>query len=218
MSVMSTAYDRLRERVLSGELPAGARLGEVRLAAELGVSRPTMREALRRLETAGLAGSDGRSLRVAELAREDLRSALLMRAALEGLHAELAAARVAEGEVAPAALRRLDALADAADRATRAGEYVAAVAANRAFHQAVDRLAASRVSAAAVDALWDRIVVATRASLRLPARAAAVDAEHRALLAAIRAGAPDRAARAATSHVRATLEVLDSSPVVGDEL
>src|SRR5688500_13252096 len=108
---MSTTYERLRDRVLSGELPPGARLAELGLAADLGVSRPTVREALRRLESHGLAGSDGRSLRVAGMEPGELRSALLMRSALEGLHAELAARRVAGGEVAPAALRRLHELA-----------------------------------------------------------------------------------------------------------
>jgi DNA-binding GntR family transcriptional regulator len=206
---MSTTYDRLRDRVLSGELPPGARLAELGLAAELGVSRPTVREALRRLESHGLAGSDGRSLRVAGMEPGELRSALLMRASLEALHAELAARRVAGGEVAPVALRRLHELADAADAATRAGGHDRAIADNRAFHQAIDRLAASPVSANAVDRLWDRLVVATRRSLTLPGRGATVDAEHRELLRAIEAGDAAQAAHVAALHVRATLAAVD---------
>ena len=205
---MSTTYERLRDRVLSGELPPGARLAELGLAADLGVSRPTVREALRRLESHGLAGSDGRSLRVAGLEPGELRSALLMRGALEGLHAELAARRVAGGEVAPAALRRLHELAAAADAATAAGEHDRAVAENRAFHQAIDALAASPVSATAVDRLWDRIVVATRRSLAPAGRGAAVAAEHRELLGAIEAGDATRAAATAVLHVRATLDAV----------
>ena len=208
MSVMSTAYERLRERVLTGDLPAGGRLGEISLAAELGVSRPTVREALRRLESHGLAQSDGRGLRVAHLDDRELRSALLMRASLEGLHAELAAERVAAGEVAPAQLSRLLALADEAEQATEAGDYRRAVQRNRAFHQAIDALADSPVSAAAVDRLWDRILISTRHALELRERASLVSQEHRDLLAALRAGDQARAGAIARSHARATADAI----------
>jgi len=206
MSVMSIAYDRLRARVMSGELPLGSHLGELRLSSSLGVSRPTVREALRRLESSGLAVSDGRSLRVAGMDRDELRSALLMRASLEGLHAELAAGRVAQGEVAPAELRRLSGLAVLAERATEAGDHEAAVWHNREFHQAIDTLARSPVSARAVDRLWDRILVATHRSLAAPGRRAIVNREHRELLAALEAGQGREAAAIAVKHVRATLD------------
>ena len=81
-----------------------------------------MREALRRLESDGLADSDGRSLRVAQMDEAELRSALLMRSALDGLHAELAATRVRAGEIAPAQLRRLQQLADETEQATNCGD------------------------------------------------------------------------------------------------
>jgi DNA-binding GntR family transcriptional regulator len=205
---MSTAYATLRDRVLSGELDPGSRLGEVTLAAELGVSRPTVREALRLLESHGLAASDGRSLRVASMDLRELRSAILMRASLEGLHAELAAGRVADGEVAPAQLRRIYALADDAERATDAGDHGRAVQFNRAFHQAIDELADSPVSASAVDRLWDRILVSTERSLAPRGRGSAVNREHRALLEALAAGNPRRARAIAVRHVRATLEAI----------
>jgi DNA-binding GntR family transcriptional regulator len=206
MSVMSTAYATLRDRVLSGELDPGSRLGEVTLAAELGVSRPTVREALRLLESHGLAASDGRSLRVASMDLRELRSAILMRASLEGLHAELAAGRVADGEVAPAQLRRIYALADDAERATDTGDHKRAVQRNRAFHQAIDELADSPVSASAVDRLWDRILVSTERSLAPRGRGSVVNQQHRALLEALAAGNPQRARAIAVRHVRATLE------------
>lgn len=203
---MSSAYERLRGQVMTGELLPGSQLREVALAASLGVSRPTVREALRRLESHELATSDGRSLRVAGMDSDELRSALLMRASLEGLHAELAAARIAEGEVAPAELRRVSALVDAAERATDAGDHGAAVLHNRAFHQAIDGLARSPVSAGAIDRLWDRILVATQRSLAPAGRGAIVNREHRELLAALEAGDSRNAADVAVSHVRATLD------------
>jgi DNA-binding GntR family transcriptional regulator len=150
--------------VVTGELAPGTRLAEIPLAGELGVSRPTVREALRRLESSGLAHSDGRSLCVARMSDTERHSALLMRASLDALRAQLAADRVDRGEVAPAQLRRLVQIADRAEEATNTGDTAAAVRHNRDFHQAIDALADSPVSAAALDGLWDRILVTTRLS------------------------------------------------------
>jgi len=209
---MSSTYDRLHSLVTSGEIESGSRLAELPLAARLGVSRPTVREALRRLESDWLAASDGRSLRVAQMDPAELRSALLMRSALDGLHAELAAARVRAGEIAPAQLRRLEQLADETEQATNRGDLAAAVELNRAFHRAIAVLADSPVSAAAGDRLWERILVSTRISLALPGRGDIVNREHRELLAAIVAGDSQRASRLATRHVRATLKAAQPAP------
>ena len=48
------AYQNLKQRLLSGDFAPGTRLGEERLAAELGVSRTPVREALTRLHSEGL--------------------------------------------------------------------------------------------------------------------------------------------------------------------
>ena len=55
------AYQSLKHRLLVGDFPPGRRLGEERLAAELGVSRTPVREALSRLHSEGLVErlSDG---------------------------------------------------------------------------------------------------------------------------------------------------------------
>ena len=62
------AYERIRGYVLGGEVPQGARLGQVELAERLGISRTPVREALRRLAGEGLVDfHSNRGFRVADL-------------------------------------------------------------------------------------------------------------------------------------------------------
>jgi DNA-binding GntR family transcriptional regulator len=212
LSVVDSAYAKVRTLIVTGDLEPGSRLAELPLAKRLGVSRPTVREVLRRLEVAGLALSDGRGLRAAWMDDRKLRSALLMRASLEGLHAELAAQRVAAGEISPAQLRRLEATADEAQKATDAGDADAAIIANRAFHQMIDEMTDSPLSCAAVDTLWDRILAATKASLDPPERRRQVSREHGDLIRAIRVGEAANAAQIASAHVRSTLDAVTPTP------
>ena len=78
----------LRAAITSGQYRPGDHLGEVDLAKHLGISRGTVREALRHLEQEGLveAASRGR-LRVNRLSAEEIRGLYQVRAALEGLAA-----------------------------------------------------------------------------------------------------------------------------------
>src|SRR4029079_18630098 len=48
------AYDILKRQLLSGELRPGERVNEVVMASRLGISRGTLREAIRNLEQEGL--------------------------------------------------------------------------------------------------------------------------------------------------------------------
>jgi DNA-binding GntR family transcriptional regulator len=199
-----TVYDQLRELIVGGDLPD--RVSESELAERLHVSRTPIREALERLHGDGLVDARGRGVRLKTLDPSQLRAVYRVRAALEGLTAELVAERQAAGEIAPAELERL---ARAADEATRAGDLAAGAAHNRAFHLRIAELADNPPALDALRRIWDQIVVSTRRSLVAPARATAVDAEHRRLLDAIAMADPAEAAAAARTHVLNTLEEFD---------
>ncbi|MFJ1754318.1 GntR family transcriptional regulator [Kitasatospora sp. NPDC088134] len=200
MQTESTRH-RLRELILDGHYPPGARLGEVEVAEVLGVSRTPVREAFRALTADGLLSAAGRGVQVVRLDGAELAHVYRVRAALEALTAELAAERQRAGRLAPAELAELAALADRTHRATAGGEFTAAVRLNRAFHRRVAELAANPVALHSLDRLWDQIQVSTRRTLGPPGRTALVDAQHRDLLAAVTAGDPGAAAAAAQRHV-----------------
>src|SRR5919198_2007479 len=82
----------LQAQVASGKLPLGSWLRQDHLAAELGVSRTPIREALRLLSARGvveLIPNRGARVRLPRL--REIREAYVLRAELEGLAAQLAA-------------------------------------------------------------------------------------------------------------------------------
>jgi DNA-binding GntR family transcriptional regulator len=89
------AYAGIRSMILSGELPAGAPLGEEALAERCGVSRTPVRDALRRLEAELLVkrNETQRSF-VADWSLGDVADAFELRAMLEGHAARRAAERM----------------------------------------------------------------------------------------------------------------------------
>ncbi len=103
---------RLREMILAGELPGGARIAELAIVEKLGVSRTPIRAALMRLEQEGLLQRlPGGGYAVRTFSETDVADAIALRGTLEGLAARLAAER----GVPPAVLADAHACLDAID-------------------------------------------------------------------------------------------------------
>ena len=80
------SLEALRTAITSGEYRPGDHLGEEELAGRLGVSRGTVREALRHLQQEGLVTAGARGmLRVNSLSSAEIRELFQVRGALEGL-------------------------------------------------------------------------------------------------------------------------------------
>ena len=90
-SMVDLAADAIRRMILAGELLPGARIVENQLAQQLGVSRPPLREALRRLERTGLVTQEPRrGAYVAHLTLQDVYEIFSLRGELEHMAMELA--------------------------------------------------------------------------------------------------------------------------------
>ena len=195
------AYRRLREAIAGSRYPAGARLTEVGLADELGMSRTPVREALRRLQADGLLEPAGRGVVVAALAPEEVQDLYAVRAALEALAGELAATRQAAGEVAPARLDELDRRVAAFDAAA-AGDDVAELArTNLALHGLIAELAGNRFLSDALGRIRDQIAISSVANLVDRRWLDAVREQHAAIARAIRAGDAVQAGAILRMHV-----------------
>ncbi|HZY15881.1 MAG TPA: GntR family transcriptional regulator [Ramlibacter sp.] len=85
---------RLREMILAGELPGGARIAELAIVERLGVSRTPIRAALMRLEQEGLLEAlPNGGYAVRTFSERDVSDAIELRGTVEGLVARLAAER-----------------------------------------------------------------------------------------------------------------------------
>jgi DNA-binding GntR family transcriptional regulator len=90
----------IRSRVLSGDIALGSRLRQQTLAAEFGVSRTPIREALRKLQASGIVELvPYRGAVVHGPTAPEIREAYEVRAELEGLAAELAATRIRDPQL-----------------------------------------------------------------------------------------------------------------------
>lgn len=118
-NLRAQALVALREAIVMGSFAPGMHLAEVRLAGDLGISRGTLREALRQLEQEGLAVTDGRGrLHVRSLDALTVRDAFRVRAALETLAARTAAdlPRPEKDRAIEALSRALDVMREAEDK------------------------------------------------------------------------------------------------------
>ena len=191
------AADRVRERIQSGALRPGERIREEALAAELGLSRTPVREALRRLEAEGyLAHQPHRGVVVRELDHQAVTELYLMREVLEGTAAAQAARHASDAEVATLA-EMLDEGARAADDSARSAHL------NRLFHRALYRGAHNRYLMAMLNGLDVSMTLLGRTTLALPGRGAEAIAEHRAIVERIAAHDPAGAEAAARAHIHA---------------
>jgi DNA-binding GntR family transcriptional regulator len=104
-SLTDIAYGWLHDSIVGGRIPAGHSLRQEEIAAELGISRLPVREALRRLEVEGLVLlRPRRGYTVASLNREEFEEVYDLRAMLEERAGYCAALHRRPEDIEPVAL------------------------------------------------------------------------------------------------------------------
>ena len=183
LTLPEAAADRLRELIVEGVLPPGARLNERELSDRLGVSRTPLREAFRMLAGDGLLVQlPNRGAQVVALSREDVGHAFEVMGALEGFAGELAAARVTDDDIAE--LHVLQAEMEAAHARHDLPAYYRT---NRVIHDRINAVAANPVLAHTYRTLNTRLhALRFRSNLNRAKWDQAV-AEHRSMIAALAA-------------------------------
>lgn len=198
--------EALADRIVHGYLKPGDPLDETSLAAEFGVSRTPIREALRQLETNGLALSrPHRGAIVTNLSARQLTETFAVMAELEAFSARLCASVLKGG-----ALGEFQALHDSGAEAARMNDIAAYRRHNERFHAAI--YAGSGNGFLEETALAVRRRLAPFRNLQFEAfrRPEASHREHAAIVDAIIAGDGERAANAMRDHMLIVREVVDA--------
>jgi len=201
---------RLRERIFAHEFAPGQWLDEQSLAAQYGISRTPLREALKVLAAEGMVTlKPRRGCYVTEVSDRDLDDIFPVLALLERRCAVEATLKAGAAD-----LRRLEALHATLETHASKGNIDRFFEANQDFHRAVMELAGNRWLAQVIQDLRRVLRLARHHSLLAEGRVEQSLAEHRAVLAAIRARDAERAGelmhrhltegRAAIAKVRAT--------------
>jgi GntR family transcriptional repressor for pyruvate dehydrogenase complex len=212
--------DRIRALILDGTHPPGRPLpGERDLAKRFGVSRGSVRDAFRVLETIGLIetrhgqGTFPRELDVDRLVvplasvlthSGDLQDELLdVRRMFEP-----AVARVAALRATPDDLAALERIVEAQRRKSKGGRST--IAEDTAFHAALARATRNRVLERLMETLNALLVESRAMTLKKKGRPERSIRGHENVVAALRRGDADGAARAMHAHIDEIAALLDS--------
>ncbi|MEV5982206.1 FadR/GntR family transcriptional regulator [Streptomyces sp. NPDC052114] len=208
--------ERIKKLIIDQRLPSGASLPtEPELMERLGVSRNSVREALKALQAMGIVeirhgfgtyvgpmsmapmieGLTFRTVAGHYRGEDSLRQLLELREAVEtGLIARLA------GRIPPADLAELDALVDRMDaEAAPVGGEVRAET-DRAFHATLYRCLGNRLLGEVLEAFWDAFHRVRTDLVAVPQDPKITCRQHREILDAVRSGDVLRAERAIREH------------------
>lgn len=190
----------VREAIVAGRLPPGRRINEVHLAAELGVSRTPLREALTRLAGEGALGSQPRSgFFVQPLTRAEFEQIYPLRALLDPEALRLA------GLPPPARLAALEALNRRIEGARKAED---ALALDDAWHRELLAACPNRELLGLIEHFtwrtrrYEMALMRERRNVKRAAR------DHRAILTALRARDLPRACAALKANMESGREPL----------
>jgi GntR family transcriptional regulator, trigonelline degradation regulator len=204
--VREQVLDQLRDAIVHQRLEPGQRLVERELTEQTGVSRTTIREVLRELAAEGLVmtiPNKGTVVTSVSLARAA--ELYEVRAVLESMAVRQFAANATDEDRA-ALCRGLEGI-----EAKVAGHSSEALAAKKAFYDALFAGARNQTIAEIVEGLQTRVSFLRATSMAQPGRPTQTVEEVRAIVDALDAGDADRAAEASAYHVRqAARTVLDA--------
>lgn len=203
-TVNAQVLDALRTAVITGELSPGTLHSVASLAAQLGVSRTPVREALIKLAHQGMVRFErNRGVRILQTSLHDLEEVFALRLLLE-----VPATRRAVHLLTPVARRSLRTVFTAMEKAAAADDEYRMWEHDRRFHRALLEASGNGRLAEYVDSLRDMVLRRGVTTAHQSRSLAGIVEEHWAVLERVEAADADGAADAMRAHLLRTAQLL----------
>jgi DNA-binding GntR family transcriptional regulator len=195
---------RLRQMLVEGDIPPGAKLNERALCEALRISRTPLREAIKMLAAEGLVGLlPNRGSVAVQLDEEDVRHTFEVMAGLEALSGQLAAERIGDAEVAEIEAMHFEMLAAYTRR-----DLSAYYRLNAAIHRAINVAAGNPVLTSTYNQVNARLQALRFRSNQDGEKWQRAMAEHEAMVAALKARDGAALARVLSQHLHHKRDVV----------
>lgn len=194
--------DAIREGIMAGRYPLGARLDQKAIADEFGVSLVPVREGLRLLEAEGFVKIyPRRGVFVIDASIDGLQELYRIRQVLEELATQLAVPNFSTET-----LQQLGDIIAQMEQATHSQDFAQLFELNYRFHFTIYEAANQPLLLEILTSLWNRSSIYRRLYTYLPERAPQALIEHKQILAACQAGDAGAAGQAVRYNVQQTVK------------
>ncbi len=197
ISLSDQVFERLEDEILWGNYQRGDTLTEMKLVADLGVSRTPIRDALHRLEQERLIEITPRGILVLGITKKDLADIYAIRIRVEGLAAREAAKYITEQQ-----LNELKETLDLQEFYVGKQNPDSIKGMDSQFHRQIYQFSGSNILYDTLIPLHKKIQRYRRAAVSVSERAKESLTEHRAIYEALSRHDPADADRLMIEHVR----------------
>ena len=204
-SLRGIVFNYIREGILSGRYGENEELKENTIGAELGVSRTPVREALRQLELSGLVNIiPNKGAYVTGISAKDAHDIYVIRSYLEGLCARWACENITEEQI-----NAIEEVIFLSEFHTKKGHYDQIVELDSKFHKLIYDACGSKILEHELTVFHHYVERIRKITLSMEERAVRSNAEHTAILNAIRERNGELAEKLAHEHIICTIENIE---------
>jgi DNA-binding GntR family transcriptional regulator len=201
-TLVEQVYEILLDAICSGELTAGERLNQDKIAARLNVSRQPVNSAISILKANDFVRENGRrGVVVTEIRVEQYNSIYEFRSVVEPFAVRLAAQRLSD-----TARKEAQQVMHEGRAAVAAHDIKRLLNADLKFHEMIYRWSGNHVVEASMRANWPHMLRAMGEVLRDPASAKQSWDDHRRILDGLLSGDTKSAIAAMTTHIGDAIE------------
>lgn len=200
-SLDKLAYQKIKEAILTFQFLPGQNLVEGELAAQLGISKTPVRDALMRLEKEGLVSRQPyKGTFVSDITNQDMVNIFEIRVVLEGLAVKLAAKALTDDDLA-----KMEGLIKKHDAALQEQDFVKASQINAEFHGIILEKCSNQRLREMLHNLDDHLKRYRLLSIAQGVRADKSVPEHRHIVEILRSGDPEKAEEAMKDHLNSAM-------------